>query len=206
MCVVNPLARGHLTPFDDRTRPTVRSVLFENLSGRRIPADALSGAIRMIADVFDRPALPSPSPWLSMPVSPALIRWRLAALSGRVVRSRVAVDFRLSLPPRRDFCQVYAPGTVQNFAAVLGKFHWGQPGRYLYDLTAHPLDTQALPNGRYRLTVDAANIRGGTGSKTVAITIRQQPSIPLPSPAPRPDSRCERSFGPDRGLAAASEG
>ena len=27
---------------------------------------------------------------------------------------------------------MYAPGTEQNFAAVVGKFHWGKPGRYLF--------------------------------------------------------------------------
>ena len=171
MCVVNPLLRGHLTPFADPTRPVVRAIVFETPTGRRIAPGALTGMVRAIANAYDRPALPSPYPWRSLPVSPALVRWTLTSESGSVVRGRVAADFRVSLPPRRDFHMVYARGTVQNFAAVLGKLRWGQPGRYLFNLTPGPLDTALLPNGRYRFTVVAANIRGGTGTRSVSVTI-----------------------------------
>ena len=188
MCVVNPLMPGHLSPFHDTQKPVVRSITFESLAGRRILPDALSGEVRVIADAYDRPAIPSPYPWSSMPVSPVLIRWRLATLTGRTLQSRVAVDFRVSLPPRDDFCEVYAPGTVQNFAAVLGKLHWGQPGRYLYDLTPVPLDTRLLRDGRYHFTVTALNTRGRSGSRTVTIEVRQRQE--LPSLTPLPDHRC----------------
>jgi hypothetical protein len=83
---------------------------------------------------------------------------------------------------------VYAPGTTQNFAAVIGRFRWGQPGRYLYDLTPHLLDTAQLPDGSYRFVVTASDTRGNSGSKAVVIRIHQRPA-----PALRPllDARCE---------------
>jgi hypothetical protein len=173
MCVVNPLMPGHLTPFHDDKTPVVASITFENPAGRTLDPDALHGSVRVIAQAFDRPPIPSAPPWGSMPVSPALIRWRLLTPAGRVVMSATAVDFRTSLPPREDFCEVYAPGTEQNFAADDGSFRWGRPGRYLFDLTPDLLDTTILRDGRYRFVVAASNTAGHTGSKGVTIEVRQ---------------------------------
>jgi hypothetical protein len=188
-CVVNPLAPGHLTPYTDDTRPVVRSILFENLAGHRLSPLALTGVVRVIANAFAHPAMPSPAPWSDMPVSPALIKWKLTTATGRVVRSRLAVDFRGGLPPNRDFCAVYAPGTLQNFAAVLGRFRWGKAGTYFYDLTPRPLETASLPNGRYRFTVTAATLSGAATSRSMTVVLHQDPTAPPVFAAP--DTRCE---------------
>ena len=163
-CVVNPLMPGHLTPFRDTHATRDRLDRFENLAGQRLSPLSLSGAVRVIARAYDVPAMPSPLPWSSLPVSPALISWTLTTLRGRVLDRRVAADFRVSLPPNGDFCQVYAPGTLQNFAAVLGTFRWGKPGIYHFDLTPNPLDTALLHGGRYRFAVTAADVVGNATS------------------------------------------
>jgi hypothetical protein len=188
VCVVNPLMPGHLTPYRDTTHPVVRAILFENLAGQRLSPSWLTGRVRVIANAYARPAMASPFPWSSMPVSPVLIRWKVMTMAGRVLDSQIAVDFRYSLPPRRAFCDVYAPGTEQNLAAVVGTFRWGKPGRYLYDLTPNLLDTTQLHDGRYRFIVTAANTGGNTGTKTVIIAIHERH---LRSPlSARLDARC----------------
>lgn len=191
-CVVNPLMPGHLTPFHDTRTPVVRSVIFENLAGTRLSPHSLSGKVRVIANAYDVPALPSPFPWGSMPVSPVLIRWKLLTMRGRTLESQTAVDFRYSLPPRHDFCAVYAPGTSQNFAADDGTFHWRQAGVYLYDLTPRPLNTAQLPVGRYRFVVSASNTAGHTGSNELVIAVQRDPLQP-PVAVGRVDSRCVES-------------
>jgi hypothetical protein len=189
VCVVNPLMPGHLTPYRDTTHPVVREILFENAAGVRLSPSRLTGRVRVVADAYARPAMASPFPWASMPVSPVLIRWKLITMAGRVLDSQVAADFRYSLPPRRAFCEVYAPGTEQNFAAVVGTFRWGKPGRYLYDLTPNLLDTARLHDGRYRFVVTAANTGGNVGVKSMIIGVDQRPVHS--ELVPRLDARCK---------------
>lgn len=190
-CVVNPLMPGHLTPFHDAKTPVVRAISFESATGRWLSPLGLRGEVRVIANAYDIPAIPSPFPWRSQPVSPALIRWRLVSMRGRILESQTAVDFRYSLPPRHDFCEVYAPGTRQNFAADDGTFHWGEPGIYLYDLTPNLLDTAALPVGRYRFIVSASNTVGNTGVKAVLIAVHRDRSR-LPTSSGPVDDRCTK--------------
>jgi hypothetical protein len=123
-CAVNPLLAGHLAPYRDPTSPKVRAILFEGPGHRRLSPLALSGRVQVVAEAIDEPALPNPSPWGSMPLTPALVVWRLTTAAGRVVRSGTAADFRFGEPLRRAFCKVYAPGARQNFAAVTGRLHW----------------------------------------------------------------------------------
>ena len=186
-CAVNPLAPGHLTPYVDTTRPSVERILFENAARKPLPPLELSGQVQVVAEASDEPALANPFPWGSVPVAPALVRWTLETLSGRVVTGGTAADFRFSEPPRSQFCQVYAPGTEQNFAAVVGTFHWGKPGRYLYELTPS-LDTGRLRRGRYRLTVSAADTAGNMGLRTTLIAVSDRALTFVPAPAP--DHRC----------------
>jgi len=155
---------GRLTPYRDTTRPVVRSILFENVAGTPLSELYLSREVWVIADVYGRAAMPSRHPWGSMPVSPALIRWKLTRMAGRVLRSAAAVDFRTSLPQRQDFCGVYAPGAVQNFAAVPGMVRWCKPGIYPYDLTPNLPNAAQLHSGHYRFTVTATNSTGIVGT------------------------------------------
>jgi murein DD-endopeptidase MepM/ murein hydrolase activator NlpD len=189
-CAVNPLMPGHLTPYRDTTRPTVASILFENAARQKLSPLALTGAVQIVADAYDTPALPSPFPWGSKPVAPALITWTLATIAGRVLLSGTAADFRYGEPLRGDFCKVYASGTEQNFAAVVGTFQWGKAGRYLFNLTP-TLDTGRLQVGRYRLTVMASDSAGNTGARTALIAVGGRALTSLPTPAP--DSRCAPS-------------
>jgi hypothetical protein len=175
-CAVNPLAPGHLTPYHDTTRPTVAAILVAAPSWKELPPDAVSGRVRILADAFDTPALPSPYPWGELPVAPAHVAWRLTTLAGELVAHNTAADFRYGEPPRREFCSVYAPGTRQNFAAVDGAFHWGQPGRYLFDLTPRTLDTARLPPGPYRITVAASDTAGNVGTASRVLTIERRPT------------------------------
>jgi hypothetical protein len=171
-CVVNPLE--HITPFLDKTRPNVLSITFRGPSGKAVGAGDLSGNIAAVADVQEHPAKAATGEWRKMPVTPALVTWRLATPQGRLLLKGIAADFLVTEPPPADFCAVYAPDTIQNFAAENGHYRWGQPGRYLFWLQGGSLATAALPSGRYELTVTARNIVGGTGTRTVAIDLHHQ--------------------------------
>lgn len=191
-CTVNPLMPGHLTPYRDTTAPTVRAILFQTPARTPLPPDALSGKIRILADAFDTPALPSPRPWSSLPVAPVHVSWTLATLGGRVYAHNTAADFRYGEPPRAAFCTVYAPGTEQNFAAVGGTFHWGKAGRYLFDLTPALIDTGRLPVGRYRVTVVASDTGGNTASRSTVVRVVGGRSRGTEL---SPDSRCSTPPG-----------
>jgi hypothetical protein len=172
-CAVNPLAHGHLTPYRDTTSPTVKSISVVSTSWRPVPLGTVTGRVRFVADAFDTPALPSPYPWGELPVTPAHIAWRLETLGGELIAHNTAADFRYGEPPKQDFHTVYAPGTRQNFAAVDGRFHWGQAGRYLFDLTPKTIDTGRLPPGPYRLTVIASDTAGNVGKLSRVIYVRE---------------------------------
>jgi hypothetical protein len=186
-CTVNPLLAGHLTPYHDKTKPVVRAIVFQTPARQPLSPHALTGKVRILADAFDTPAIPNPFPWGRVPVAPVRITWRLTNLAGRLIARNTGADFRYGEPPQPDFCAVYAPGTEQNFAAVGGTFHWGKAGRYLYDLTPHAIDTNRLPQGRYRITVSTSDTRGNKGSLAELVEIR-----PTRSEAYRaaPDTRC----------------
>jgi hypothetical protein len=188
-CVVNPLAPGHLAPYRDVTDPRVAGVWFVTAAGSRLDPADLHGFVQPVARADDMPTPPVSGIWRRMPVVPALIRWSIETRDGRRVARGTAVDFRLTEPPSQDFCRVYAPGTVQNFAAETGRFHWGQAGRYIFRLTATPFDTARLANGRYRLTVTAVDTGGNSGRRSMAIRIDNNGSVIAPAPG-SPDWRC----------------
>ena len=189
-CVVNPLAPGHLTPYADPTHPRVLGISFTTPAGGRLAAGDLYGEVRAVARAQAPPADPAPGVWRRMPVSPALVTWQLTAADGRRVGGGIAADFLVTEPPPAAFCDVYAPGTLQNFAAESGHYNWGRPGRYLYQL-GPPLNTATLANGRYLYTVTAANARGGIGHRSVTIEIANHGQDKPASAAP-PDWRCQR--------------
>jgi hypothetical protein len=195
-CTVNPLTPYHLIPYHDTTVPTVRAILFQTPSREPLAPDALSGKIRILADAYDTPALPSPFPWGLLPVAPAHVAWSLETLGGLVIAHNTAADFRYGEPLRKDFCTVYAPGTEQNFAAVDGTFHYGKAGRYLFDLTPHLIDTSRLPEGRYRITVTAADTAGNRGTRSEVVDLRKGPTLGRAAP----DTRCSR---PARAITGA---
>jgi len=156
--VHNPLDRGHLEPYHDRTRPVANDLYVDDgpvpspIDGRSIgPDDHLAVAAK------DRPPLSEPGPWLGRPQTPALVEWRLS--SGRTNgKWKVAVDFRQTQPQPRDFWEVYGAGTYQNSPVFEHRLFSGTPGRYLFRIHVHPSRLQL--DRLYELTVRVADVRG----------------------------------------------
>ena len=152
---VNPLRPGGLAPYADRTRPTALFATFER--NARPVGRTVRGAVALVSEALDDTPLSVPAPWTDKPVAPALVRWRIAGVTGW----RVAVDFRSGLP-ESSFESVYAPWTRQN--------HPWSRGRYRFVL-APRFDTRALPDGRHRLEIVAADTRGNAGRLAVPFTV-----------------------------------
>ena len=79
----NPLREGALTPFHDFGAPVVDLIVAERAS-RRLDPGALTGVVNLIAVAHDNPPISAPPPWRGLPVTPALVRWRLVR-DGRAV-------------------------------------------------------------------------------------------------------------------------
>lgn len=156
----NPLRPGALTPFADFGPPVVARI--------GSPGSVLFGAVDLTADALDHPPIAAPPPWAGIPVSPALVRWRLLRDARPVAPWHVAADFRVSFEPRvvegsdARFGKIYAPGTRQN--------HPNQPGRFRYWLS-RGLDTSRHPDGRYHIEVEAVDVRGNRGRRQLPVTI-----------------------------------
>ena len=157
---VNPLQRGHLTPYVDHTRPTIRDSLFRNQSGLLQTPLGLCGRVEIDVDAFDRPPVPVPGAFHDLPVAPTFVRWDITHLNGpSVVPWRTTADFRSTLPANGRFFDVYAKGTYENAPRFGTQQYRSMPGRYLF-LLAGNFDTTTLPNGVYSLGVAAADVRG----------------------------------------------
>jgi hypothetical protein len=158
---VNPLRPGALTPWHDATPPTVSGITFSR-DGTDVPVASVHGAVDVIAEAFDTPPIPVPPPWDHLPVTPAVLRWRVLR-AGEVVRAwHTPVDFRSTLLPQSAFARVYAPGTRQN--------HAGTPGLYRFYL-AHTWSTATIPDGAYELQAEASDLAGNTGTHTLGFTV-----------------------------------
>jgi hypothetical protein len=171
--ITNPLLKGHLTPYRDRTRPRVISVgLSRAGSAEDIGSLNVCGRVTVSAEAYDVPAMQVPKPWNGLPIAPALVTWKLTKLDGtELVPGRTAADFRKTLPANGQFWSIYARGTYQN-APRFGVQQFGaMPGRFLYKLAAS-LDTSALPNGVALITVAARDERGNVGAATRRISIQ----------------------------------
>src|SRR4029079_6880536 len=112
----NPLRPGAMAPYKDFGAPVVSRVVTSR------PLSEIFGRVDLIAETFDRPPLSAPQPaWQGMPVTPALVRWRLVRNAHAYVPWRIAVDFRTSFVPEIagrpptdvHFRDLYAPGTRQ---------------------------------------------------------------------------------------------
>ncbi|HEY3182577.1 MAG TPA: M23 family metallopeptidase [Gaiellaceae bacterium] len=157
----DPLRPGALAPWSDPTSPRIAAISFER-DGRVVPPGAVSGAVDVVVEAYDRPPLPIPDPpWAGAILTPALVRWRVLS-GGRVVRPwHTPVDFR-TLVPKERFAAVYASGTRQNRP--------GKPGRYRF-FVAHTWTTRLLPDGAYRLEAEAVDERGNLARAGLAFTL-----------------------------------
>jgi hypothetical protein len=161
---VNPLAPGHIGPYDDRSTPRVTSIaLRSTANGGELLPNLLRGRVAIVVSAEDEPTINAPGQWAGMPVAPTLLAWEIRTWQGRRVTSRrIGIDFRSRLPRGDEFWQVYARGTYQNMAVFRGHYSWGQPGAYLFKLAT--IDTRSLRNGAYDLVVIASDTRGNTSS------------------------------------------
>ena len=158
----NPLRPGALTPYRDETAPIIDSVVFRN-SGGVLSPEQIRGVVELIAEARDTPQPSAPPPFADHPVTPALVRWRLLRDGQVVIPRRVVLDSRRGHLPPEDYDRVYAPGTRQNRA--------NRPGRYRFWLNRR-WDTRTLPNGDYRLQVEAADTRGNLTRTVVPFTLQ----------------------------------
>ena len=157
----NPLRPGGLAPWVDASSPRIVGIHFMRGTKELSPL-AVSGAVDVVVEAWDKPPLPIPPPWADVTVAPALVRWRV--LRGReVVRPwHAPVDFRKGLLPPSLFRVVFAQGTRQNKP--------GRPGRYrLY--AAHSWSTRLLPNGLYKIQVSVADAQGNRAVASLPFTI-----------------------------------
>ena len=177
---VNPLAPGHLEPYGDATAPHVASIeLKQSVGGPDLVPTLVRGRIELIADAYDTPSLPVPGDWHGLPVTPAVVEWRLQdARTGHVVvPERVVYDVRSVLPPRSEFWTVYARGTYQNMSVFGRHYSYMQPGSYLFRLTPGGLDTRTLADGVYEVVVTAIDIRGNRTSASRRFDVHNRPGI-----------------------------
>jgi hypothetical protein len=189
---VNPLQEGHLTPYNDHTRPTVRAALFRNQFGWLQTPLGLCGRVEIAVDAFDTPPLPVPGAFNGFPVAPALVRWSINRRNGTAaVPWHTAADFRSTLPPNQRFFDTYAQGTYENAPRFGDRQYPLMPGRYLFLLAAN-FDTTSLPNGAYTLAILAADERANTTILQQPFTVLNTgagdcPSPPTNGPAPLPN-------------------
>ena len=149
----DPLRPGALAPWTDMTEPHVTRIVFSR-NGRALDPQRIFGAVDVIAEAHQMPPLLVPEPWHDLPVTPARLRWRVRRGGATIRPWRTPVDFTKGLVARDAYHRVYAPGTRQNRP--------GRPGLYRFFL-AHTWSTSVIPDGRYRLEVEASDLHGNRG-------------------------------------------
>lgn len=169
----NPLATGHLLGYTDTVAPSVASISLRTTdSGPALMPNLVRGRVVMVAEAYDTRELPIAGAWGSMPVTPALLSWKLMRIDGSVVARGTAADFRRSIPSSGLFWGIYARGTYQNMSVFADHYSYGQPGSFLFKLTRSSFDTRTVGDGVYDLVVTAADIRGNASVKSLRLTIR----------------------------------
>jgi hypothetical protein len=163
----NPLRRGALTPFFDYGPPVLDDIVTSR------PPEALRGVVDLSVRAHDNTPIaitqPKPPGWRGMPVTPALIRWRLRRGTTTVVPWQTAVDHRTSFrpdvrgtpPSDAGFAAVYAPDTTQSRPNA--------PGTYRFWLR-RSFDTRRYPDGAYTLEVEASDVRGNSRHGSLPVT------------------------------------
>jgi murein DD-endopeptidase MepM/ murein hydrolase activator NlpD len=174
--VWNPLARGGIAPYVDRTAPQVDEI-FARPIGSLVPIDSETLPCQMVSFVaaaHDTPPLQVPGTFAGFPVSPALVTWSLTRLDGLVYVPWIsAADFRTTLPAVRSFWNVYARGSYQN-APRFSNQQFQMPGRFLYNLTG-TFNPRSYPNGTYEVRVQVSDMRGNWSEGVQRFQIENRP-------------------------------
>jgi murein DD-endopeptidase MepM/ murein hydrolase activator NlpD len=145
---VNPLRPGAMGPYADPTRPTLKGLSIERAS-RTLASVPSSGQVDLVVEAFDTTPIAVAAPWHDKPVTPALLRWRVAGAGSW----RTAFDVRRTIPAAARYAEVYAAWTRQNSP-------WGVRGRYRFYL-ARGLDARLFGRG-LTIEVEAGDTRGNT--------------------------------------------
>jgi hypothetical protein len=173
---VNPVAPRRLTPYEDTTEPRIVGIALRRADGApdEMP-HFVRGDVQLVVEAVDEPALRVQGLWSDLPVTPARITWRIERWTGRVVvREQVARDVRERLPSASRFWTTFARGTCQNFAVFGRHYSYLQAGRYLFRLSARPLDTRRLHDGVYVLVVTASDIAGNRDVQRLRFTVHNR--------------------------------
>ena len=184
----NPLARGGIAPYRDRTVPQVRAINVRP-AGSLLPFDSSTacGTVSFVAAADDAAPMAVPGVFGGFPLSPALMTWSLAKVGGSTyVHDALAADFRTTLPRSRSFWNVYARGSYQN-APRFSNRQYFMPGRFLYSL-AGSVDTRSYPNGLYEITVDVSDMRGNSSEAALQFKIENRAGTETGCPAQAPSS------------------
>ena len=180
----NPLRRGALEPFRDRTSPTIASISFVGPNGVVDP-NAVRGVVDLQSEIYDTPPILPRPPWQVARLAPAFVWWKLWQGTTGLTDWNLVADFHLVLMPESLYNWIYAPGTYQNKA--------NRPGRYLFWLT-HGFDTTTLSDGRYRISVLAEDTRFNSGTATIDFTVANGSPPVRPALAPGMSLRALRPF------------
>jgi hypothetical protein len=159
----NPLAAGHLEPYDDRTKPHAIALDIADAGATRLTEGGTLGPNDQLAiDAVDPPAMAVSGPFGGLPQAPALVEWRLR--TGRIWSHwHAAADFEHTVPNRDRFWNVYAPGTYQNVPVFERRLCRGVAGVYLFRVD---LDPRTLQPGTYELEARVSDIRGNFSTTT----------------------------------------
>jgi hypothetical protein len=159
----DPIRPGALTPFVDVGNPTVSQILFRR-GGKPLPNDGVFGLVTICCFAHDTTPMLVPPPWSHMPVTPALLRFRVVRSGKVVVPWRKGVDLRTFRTPDA-FHVLYGADTRQN--------HPNKPGLYDF-LLAHDWNSALYPDGTYRIDVEASDIHGNRAVSNLAFSIRNE--------------------------------
>jgi hypothetical protein len=166
-CAVNPLAPGHLAPYENATQPEVVALSAVDPDGAVLDPTRIAGQFGLVVQAQDLPGFPVPPPWDDLPVTPAAVKWRLTGSDGRVVVPwTYAADFAVTIPPNRDYWRVYADGSHQNFVGRGSKAQL--PGTYTFRLTP---PSRVMAPGRYTVSVTVLTTEGDRSTQQLSFRV-----------------------------------
>jgi hypothetical protein len=158
---LNPLRPGAMGPYRDRTCPAFGELRFER-DGVAVAADSLSGRLDIVVSAYDMPARSAPAPWHELPVTPALLRWRILGSDGSVaVPWRSSYDVRETLPGV-PYSAIYSDDTEQNRP--------NRAGHYRFVL-ARGFATASLAPGDYAVQALALDTHGNSARSSWPLVI-----------------------------------
>ena len=147
---INPLRPGGLGPYGDTTAPEIAQISL-------VKTD--DGSLTVLANAYDTPSLPVPGDWADLPVTPALLQWRVVREGRTIGGWRTAADFRGRMLDQAQFQTVYTPQTQQN--------HKGQAGVFCFYLT----QSWKPSDGRYQIEVQASDTRDNQVDAVLDLTV-----------------------------------